>query len=58
MTLIDYERMAVTEPAEEIRFYEELSLNSHPAIQTNYYDGWLLRFGNGYTARANSVNML
>lgn len=58
MTLIDYERMTVTDCAEEIRFYEELSLNSHPAMQTNYYDGWLLRFGNGYTARANSVNML
>ena len=42
----------------EIGIYEELSLNSHPAIQTKCYDGWLLRFSNGYTARANSVNML
>lgn len=58
MTLVGYERMTVTDCVDEIRFYEELSLNSHPAIQTNCYDGWLLRFGNGYTARANSVNML
>lgn len=58
ITLIGYERMTVTACAEEIRFYEELSLNSHPAIQTMCYDGWLLRFANGYTARANSVNML
>ena len=41
-----------------IRFYEELSINSHPSLQTQYYDGWMLRFSNGYTNRANSVNML
>jgi len=41
-----------------IRFYEELSFNSHPSLQTQYYDGWMLRFSNGYTNRANSVNML
>lgn len=42
----------------KIRLYEELSFNSHPSICTQYYDGWLLRFANGYTNRANSVNML
>jgi len=41
-----------------IRFFEELSMNSHPSLQTQYYDGWLLRFSNGYTNRANSVNMI
>lgn len=41
-----------------IRFYEELSINSHPSLQTQYYDGWMLRFSEGYTNRANSVNML
>lgn len=43
---------------EQIRFYEELSFNSHPSLQTQYYDGWILRFSNGYTNRANSVNMI
>lgn len=36
--------------------YEELSMNAHPALKTQLYDGWVLRFSNGYTNRANSVN--
>ena len=42
----------------EIILYEELSMNAHPAIKTHIYDGWILRFANGYTNRANSVNMI
>jgi len=45
---------------DEILFYEELSLNALPALQTQFYDGWVLRYtsGYGYTNRANSVNIL
>lgn len=42
----------------EIILYEELSMNAHPALKTQLYDGWILRFSNGYTNRANSVNPL
>jgi GNAT superfamily N-acetyltransferase len=37
---------------------EELSINAWPSLQTVYDDGWLVRFANGYTGRANSVNAL
>lgn len=38
-----------------IRDIEELSMNAWPSLQTKLYDGWVLRFANGYTRRANAV---
>lgn len=31
-------------------------MNAWPALQTQLYGGWVLRFANGYTRRANSIN--
>lgn len=33
-------------------------MNAWPSLQTLWYDGWALRFADGYTRRANSVNIL
>jgi len=40
-----------------VRLYEELSANAHPALKTIIYDGWILRFSDGYTNRSNSVEI-
>ena len=42
----------------EVILYEELSMNAHPALKKQMYDGWILCFGNGYTNRANSIQMI
>lgn len=42
----------------QIRTIEEMSMNAWPSLQTVLYDGWVLRFAEGYTRRANSVNPL
>jgi ribosomal protein S18 acetylase RimI-like enzyme len=38
-----------------IRRLEEISMNSWPSLKNEIYDGWVLRYSNGYTKRANSV---
>jgi ribosomal protein S18 acetylase RimI-like enzyme len=38
-----------------IRKLEEISMNSWPSLKNEVYDGWVLRYSNGYTKRANSV---
>ena len=43
---------------QSIHSIEEISLTTWPALQTAFYDGWVLRFGEGFTRRANSVNAL
>ena len=43
---------------EQIQKFEEMCLNGHVALNTLLYDGWILKFSEGYTGRANSVSML
>ena len=43
---------------DNIRFFEEASANGHPPLDVLLYDGWLLRFSEGVTGRANSVSVL
>lgn len=37
---------------------EEVAMNAWPALRTVVFDGWVLRFSNGYTRRANAVHPL
>ena len=37
---------------------EQAALAAWPALTTEWYDGWVLRFARGYTRRANSITPL
>lgn len=39
-----------------IRTLEECLFRAWPALTTQTYDGWVLRFADGYTRRSNSIN--
>lgn len=43
---------------ENIRHLEHISLRAWASLETEVYDGWLLRYAHGYTGRANSVQPL
>lgn len=46
----------MNQPVEDLQQLERTMLRAWPAFETIDYDGWVLRFSDGYTKRANSVN--
>lgn len=40
---------------EEVTLFQEISTNAWPAMNSIFLNGWIVRLGDGYTRRANSV---
>ena len=43
---------------QDIILFEEMASNAHVALNIMQYDGWILKFSEGHTNRANSVSMI
>ncbi|MBO4808175.1 MAG: GNAT family N-acetyltransferase [Lachnospiraceae bacterium] len=43
---------------DKITTIEELASNAHVALNVQFCDGWVLKFSEGHTGRANSVNIM
>ncbi|WP_413378698.1 GNAT family N-acetyltransferase [Alkalihalobacillus sp. 1P02AB] len=41
-----------------VEYLEQLTRDAIPALSTEVYQSWLLRYANGYTQRANSVHQI
>lgn len=50
--------MSPLDNLDEVRRLEQLAFRGWPALESRDVDGWRLRFANGYTKRANSINAL
>ena len=46
----------MTDAQDANRGLERLTFRARPSFETVEVDGWILRFTDGYTKRANSVN--
>lgn len=44
--------------ARHVETFEALTRSAHPALRTEEYDGWLLRFAGGFTGRSNSAQVV
>ena len=47
-----------TNTKQDIILFEEMASNAHVALNIMQYDGWILKFSEGHTNRANSVSMI
>jgi ribosomal protein S18 acetylase RimI-like enzyme len=48
-------RQLTSTELETVVHIEELSLSAWPSLETMFFDGWTIRFSDGYTKRSNSV---
>ena len=56
--LTDLLHLSPSSDLSQVRRLEELAFAGWPALETRDVAGWRLRFSDGYTKRANSINAL